>query len=362
MASIQCAIELYDGVSPALSTMAESMDGLIGKFESLEVAGGLVTSLVDAESMAQSAAALSSLMSELDSVRGVAGSVADSMTLAVEGLSVGLGSVANFAGVMAEGFSQASVQAAQMASAVQTIQISAQGIYDTMSVTFEANLFDGFNAAIAMVQISLQTLGEVGQLTADGLNSSFVLAGESIALTFNNMSTRITSVFSSLGSYIQSFASSLPSYFSGPLNSIASMFSTMAASARASLASISSAASSAASSVRSAASSISASVASVASLSLSGAMATLSVSSIGEEGMVGLQSVNMEDDRGVGISSYKLGDIVAGRQTENAGQTVINVEVNNENYISSEADVDAVLREFEDRLTEAVLSSAEGVY
>jgi len=45
-----------------------------------------------------------------------------------------------------------------------------------------------------------------------------------------------------------------------------------------------------------------------------------------------------------------------------AAAPVVTVAVHNENHIGSEVDVEAVLREVEVRLVEAVASSMEGVY
>lgn len=340
MASIQCAIELYDGVSPALENMAGNLDGLIGKFEAFDAAGGLMGALIDNESIAMATAELAGLTSGLE--------------LAASGITM-----------VSEGFLQAAIGAGEMQGAVDSVQVGVQAISDTMAEVFAPTSLEGFNGAVLTAEAGIVQFAESGQLAADGLSESFNLANEGITVSFNNMSVRVMSIFDSLGSYTRSFAASLPSYFSGPLSSIASMFSSLAASARSSLASIASAAGSAAASVRSAAASISSSVSSVSSLSVSGGVSAYSLPGGGEMSVIGAQSLGFSDeffDISAGGDSFDLGSISDSRADEVRGQTYINVEVNNENYISSEADVDAVLQEFEDRLTEAVLSSAEGVY
>lgn len=340
MASIQCAIELYDGVSPALESMAGSLDSFIGKFEAFDVAGGFMGSLIDSESIALA-------------------------TAEIAGLTAGLESAASGVNSVSEGFSQAAAGAGEMVSAVDTAQIGVQSISDTVALIFASSSVESFTGAVLAAEAGVAQFAESGQLAANGLSESFNLAGESIIVVFSNMSVRVMSIFESLGAYIRSFASSLPSYFSGPLASVSSMFSSLAASARSSLASIVSAASSAASSVRSAAASISSSVSGISSLSISGSASTYSVAGANETSSMGCLTAGLTDelfDISIGGEGLDLGNVSDLKADEARGQTVINVEVNNENYISSEADVDAVLQEFEDRLTEAVLSSAEGVY
>lgn len=340
MASIQCAIELYDGVSPVLENMAVSLDGLIGKFEAFDTAGGLMGSLIDNESIVQATAAVTGLTAGLES--------------AVAGITS-----------VSEGFSQAAVGAGEMLGAVDAAQIGVQTIADSMSLIFSSSYVESFIVAVMAAGAGVAQFAESGQLAADGLSESFKLAGESIIVIFSDVSARVMSVFDSLGAYIRSFASSLPSYFSSPLASIASMFSALAASARSSMASIAASAGSAASSVRSAAASISSSVSGISTLSISGTASTYSVAGANETSGMSYSAAGHTDELfniSTGSEGIDLANIYKLKADEARGQTVINVEVNNENYISSETDVDAVLREFEDRLTEAVLSSAEGVY
>ena len=339
MASIQCAIELYDGVSPVLDSMAASLDGLIGRFEVFDAAGGLMRSMADNQAI-------------------------DQTTAAVANLAAGVDTVSARVGMMSDGFALAAMGAEKISWALESAQAGVTAISQATPMLFSTMEVESFGAAVLAAQMRVLQFSEAGQLAVNGLSESFITASESIAVAFTNMSMQIMSVFNSLGSFIRSFASSLPGYFSGPLASISSMFSSMAASARSSLSSITAAAGSAASSVRSAAASISSSVSSISTLSVGGNISQYSLSGNGGFESLNFKMDEMEDilsDRGMGGYSLLGTETVPGGKTD-GGQTVINVQVSNENYISSEADVDAVLQEFEDRLTEVLLSSAEGVY
>lgn len=223
MASIQCAIELYDGVSPVLGTMAESLDGLIGKLEALNAGGEYLGAMFDAEGIIQASSAMSGLSAGLDMARAS---------------SLGL----------AQGLMQSEATINNMAGDMGTLTASLAAMGNLISSVFSAASFESFIQAMSVVQNSFVLLTAAGELSAAALNEAYSAASQSIADTFVSMSSQVRAVFDSLGSYINSFAASLPSYFSGPLASIASMFSALAASAKASLASIASAASSTAAS------------------------------------------------------------------------------------------------------------------
>jgi len=370
MASIECAIELYDGVSPVLEAMTGTLDGFISRLEGLE--SGLVPDFqIDSAGLMEAASALEALAGGLSQV-GAAVAVADNA------LSMGAGQA------------QALAMGLQLATAA-----------------FESLKIAGTASAAEMAVRFAWTTGQ-------------------IEVSFLTMQAQVTAVLFGLENTAASVANSLPGYFEGPLASITAQFQAMAASARNSLASIASTASAAMSSVRSAAASISASASqAVSAVSGMQAVTTLSAEAVALDTSVQevvvmaaetaepelatlTQSVTLlpqelqenmlagvtvvpqalqgaplyaaemlKEDLGTfaqermpvlagddwgepafeGEVSFNEGTPERGR-----GETVFHVQVSNENHIGSEMDMETFFRAFEDRLLEALQSSAEGVY
>jgi len=312
MASIECAIELYDGVSPVLEAMTGTLDEFISRFEGLE------------------------------------------------------------------------------AGLVPEIQMDVAGLLEAAA--------------------ALEALKTAGAVTAEELAVQFAGATGEIGMGFLSMQAQVTAVLIGLEDTAAGVANRLPGYFSGPLANIAAQFQAMAASARNSLASITAAASAAMSSAQSAAATITASASqAVSAVSDMQAVTTLSIEAARLEAPVQevvvttaetvepelatlTQSVTLLPQSLQGESLYAAplnGDLGTfmqermpalagddwgepafegafslneGAPERGSGDAVFHVQVSNENHIGSEMDMEAFFRAFEDRLMEALQSSAEGVY
>jgi len=267
MASIQCSIELHDGVSPVLQDMALALDQFAGRMVRFGEDMGAIAP--DVTGVSLFASALGELTAEAEGAFGVLGAVLE--------------------------------------AGKQIAEVFAQDMFQP--------LVD--SAAVATVQIE-------------------VLFGE--------MSGAINGVFQRIGRDTAALAVSLPRYFVGPLGEIAQMFATMAASARASMNSI--------------AGSARAALAAVTAVNHAARTAprTVSIQSGGDVvsimAMPGAQALHLPEPA-----------VFLGGAPEPAVlPTTVTVTVHNENHIASEVDAEAVLREMEVRLADAVASSMEGVY
>ena len=266
MASIQCAIELYDGVSPVLQEMALSLDNFSGQFTGF------------AEEM-------------------------DALTPDMEGFAL-------FGG------------------ALETLAAEAEGAYGVMRALLSAGeeLLDVFST-------------EIFTPLTDGA----AYAAVEITDRFDSMGAQVIETFDGVGSHALDVAGRLPGYFAGPLAQVAGMFHSMAASARAALNTITNSARAAINMVNQAS---------------NAAQAAPRLMSVGESGTVSLFGVPNRE-------ALTLPDPETHwTQTSApiASPMTVTVSVQNENHIARHVDVEAVLREMETRICDAVASSVEGVY
>jgi len=222
------------------------------------------------------------------------------------------------------------------------------------------------------------------------LTEGAVLAAFEVGARFDGLGREIMETFDGLGRHISAFSARLPGYFVGPLGQISGMFASMAASARASMNSISASARSALQAV-SAVSSASRAAPQTVQLGGASEAVTLSVPEVAAFA-VSEREVLMGSEGGtLGTASPTPPGVAAGfdgwdreiffdvpdRETLRLPEpevflqsgsridlppTAVSVTVHNENYIASEVDAEAVLREMEARLADAVASSMEGVY
>ena len=267
LASIQCAIELYDGVSPVLSEMALSLDNFSGQFTRFAEEMGALTP--DIEGLVLFGGALESLAVEAEGAYGVMSAL----------LSAG------------------------------------EGLLEVFSTEIFAPLTEG----------AMYATGEIADL-------------------FGTMGNSITEIWDGIGRHAAEVAGSIPSHFAGPLAQVTGMFQSMAANARAALNSITSSARAAmhmANQVSNAAQ------AAPRLMSAGGGSEVVSLLRIPNR-----ETLTLPDP-----------EVCWSPQEADAPQaTTVNVSVQNENHIARDVDVEAVLREMEERLCDAVASSIEGVY
>lgn len=266
MPSIQCAIELYDGVSPVLSEMALSLDTFSGQFTQF------------AEEMG-------------------------TFSPSIEGLAL-------FGG------------------ALESLAAEAEGAFGVMSALLSAGeeLLDVFSTDMFIP-----------------LTEGASLATMEVTDLFDNMGLQIRETFDSMGRHALDVAARLPGHFAGPLAQIAGMFHSMAASARAALASITSSAQSAMHAVNRAS-------------NVARAAPRITAASGGETvalfGVPSREALTLPDPESYWTQA----------STPIAAPMTVSVSVQNENHIARDVDVEAVLREMEERICDAVASSIEGVY
>ena len=308
MASIQCAIELYDGVSPVLQEMGLALEGFSGRM------------LQFGEEM-------------------------DAVSPDVEGI---VGFRDALGGLAEEGQRAHEVLANVLASS--------KGLSGVFSEELFAPLMAGAGAASA----EIEGIGLAAEETAAALLPIFSPVGLEIAAGFKEMAGDVRRTFDHLGGHAAAFAKGLPGHFSGPLAQISGMFASMAASARASMNTITG---SAASAVR-ALSSVSAAASTVQASSFSaGGGAGVSLMSFGDSqsaAMPQMDLMSLPDSRRLELPEPEV--YLSEGKAMAVSPAVVTLTVQNENHIASEVDAEALLQELEIRLAEAVASSAEGVY
>jgi len=173
--------------------------------------------------------------------------------------------------------------------------------------------------------------------------------GPDVAEMFRRMEVEIGGTFRRIERDAAGLAVRLPRYFDGPLAEIARMFAAMAGSARASLNSV-------AASARAALVAVAA--VNTASASVQPVAARGGVETVGLMAVSGPLEVSGRDALCLPEpSAYWGAGFGAG-----ALPVTVAVTVQNENHIASAVDAEAVLREMEVRLADAVASSVEGVY
>jgi len=213
------------------------------------------------------------------------------------------------------------------------------------------------------------------------LSEGAALAVGHVEALFDRMGGEIERTFHAIGQDAVVLGASLPGYFAGPLREIAGMFVAMAASARASMNSVAGSANAALQAV-SAVSGAAGGGSVSASLQQSGGSAVSVLAASEGEGL-GIVEPQMHllaasDFEGAYLSEPEMSlfampdrEVLSLPEPEvylsNAPSVMtpppaVAVTVYNENYIGSEVDVEAVLREMEVRLVDAVASSMEGVY
>jgi len=267
LASIACAIELYDGVSPVLSEMALSLDNFSGQF------------IHFAEEMSE-------------------------LTPDIEGLTL-------FGG------------------ALETLAAEAEGAYGVMSALLTAGegLLDVFSTEIFTP-----------------LTEGAAYATEEITDLFDTMGTSITDIFDGIGRHAADVAGGIPNHFAGPLAQVTGMFQSMAAGARAAMNSITNSARTA---INMANQASNAAQAAPRLMSASGGGETVSLFSLPSR-----EALTLPDPEVYWTP----------KEAATVEPITVSVNVQNENHIARDVDVEAVLREMEVRLSDAVASSIEGVY
>lgn len=186
MASIQCAIELYDGVTPVLLTMTEALESFSGRF--LDFADEVGEISPDLEGLEALRAAFSEMITDAG--------------LAYLALSGVLGVSETLAGIFSEGFTEP--------------------------------LLSGARLAI----LAIEEIVGIAEVSAEELGLVFVPAMGLVFRQFSELAADIGGQIRWLDGQIAMFAAGLPGYFAAPLAQISSQFATMASAARASLQSV----------------------------------------------------------------------------------------------------------------------------
>lgn len=225
---------------------------------------------------------------------------------------------------------------------------------------------DRFGSALG--GLAGQTEGAV--LALDGVLD----AGERITEAFGRMGDEVAQTFGQVERDAALTAARLPWYFAGPLGEIAGMFAGMAGSARASMSSVAlnaraaMAAVSAVNLVESAEVARSAVAKGPGLGSVGFASATVVEAPAIEMPTIALWSSPEAMAGAVGVPDREVLRLpepevyLSGASGVRMMAAPVTVTVQNENYIGSEVDAEAVLREMELRLADAVASSMEGVY
>jgi len=276
--------------------------------------------------------------------------------------------------IFGQAFSRLAGETEGAVAALSEILTVSQGISGAFSEDVFLPLVSGARMAVEGI---LKIEAAVAQCAAE-LPQVFAPAVVQVLGLFEGMSGQVQGIFAQLGRDAAVVANRLPGHFAGPLAQISGMFAAMAASARASMASI---AGSAASAVRAvnqvsaAASRVSVAPLAVSQVSpavsqvnvvplavdqVSLAAAQTSVVPLAASGGAGGLPLAVIAPMGLELPEP---EVYWSREIQSAEMPpAVTVTVYNENHISSEADVEAVLRTLEMRLSDAVASSVEGVY
>ena len=186
MASIQCAIELYDGVSPVLEKMSLNLEGFAAQFQYF------------GDQMQEFA----------PDMQGV------------------------------EAFGKALLRFSEDAGGAyqvlgQIVEISGQ-----MLDLFAEDIFASITSGASEATLAVGEMLPEAEFVAVSLQESFQIATEMIDAAFVRMQVEAQGQMNRIGVHASAVAASLPSFFAGPLAQISGMFSSMAASAQASLSAI----------------------------------------------------------------------------------------------------------------------------
>jgi len=212
--------------------------------------------------------------------------------------------------------------------ALESLAVEAEGAYGVMSALLSAGegLLDVFSTEIFAP-----------------LTEGAAYATQEITDLFGTMGNNITETFDGIGRHAAEVAGDLPSHFASPIAQVTGMFQSMAVNARAALNSITNSARAAMNMANQAA-------------SVTAAPRLMAAGGGGE--VVSLMSLPNRE-----VLTLPDPEVYWTPKEADAPQpTTIHVSVQNENHIARDVDVDAVLREMEERLCDAVASSIEGVY
>jgi len=183
-------------------------------------------------------------------------------------------------------------------------------------------------------------------------------ASQSVITAFDHMGEEIDSTFQGIGQTASDLGARLPQYFAGPLIEIAGMFAAMAQSAIASLNSIANSACVALHATQAAASA----AVTLQATQAVGAVAVSQSPVLLSNSSAGVSTTNFAMPNSTELSLPAPQVYLSSSSHTIAPPATVSVTVQNENYINSEVDAEAVLREMEHRLVDAVASSMEGVY
>ena len=186
MASIQCAIELHDGVTPVLREIAAGLEGFGGRLTRFGEEMGALTP--DTEGLAHFGGALNTLTHEAEGANSVMRALLDT--------SVGITRV------------------------------------------FSEDVFLPLTTGAAAAVTEIEGIVRAAKQSAEELTPVFTGTTAEVAARFDEMGAQISRTFDDLGRQAAETAGGLPGHFAGPLAQIAAMFHAMAASARAAMDSI----------------------------------------------------------------------------------------------------------------------------
>ena len=183
MASIQCAIELYDGVTPVLRDMAGELEGFSERFSYL---GSEMQEMMDDARR----------MNGLEDAFGGAIDPAQGIEGALEGV---------------------------------------YGLGEHLAGLFSAELFAPIAEGVREAILTMEEVMPSVDYVADGLRERFLYASEAVQERFFELQDGAYEVMQQIAGQANAVAARLPRYFAAPLAQISGMFASMASAATASL-------------------------------------------------------------------------------------------------------------------------------
>ena len=186
MASIQCAIELYDGVSPVLEKMSVNLEGFAAQFQYF---GAQMQEIApDMQGVEALGDALSRFSEDAGGAHQVLGQIVESSTQMLD--------------------------------------------------LFSADIFASITLGASEATLAIGEMLPQVELVATGLQESFQTATEMTYAAFVGMQLKVQGQMNHIGLHASAVAARLPGLFAAPLAQIGAMFSSMAAQAQASLSAI----------------------------------------------------------------------------------------------------------------------------
>ena len=253
MASIQCAIELYDGVSPVLEKMSVNLEGFAEQFHDFGA----------------------QMQEFAPDMQGV------------------------------EAFGKALLRFSEDAGGAYQVLGQIVEITGQMVDLFSEDIFASIKSGADEASLAIGEMLPQAELVAVDVEESFQNATEGIHTAFVGMQVEAVGQMNRISLQANAVAARLPGFFVGPLAQISGMFSSMAASAQASLNAITGASQRAVGAVQAAQRTVSSAAITPFSLSSGGAMGLPPIEAMGMGSGVEIQplgavTIHVQNDNYIG--------------------------------------------------------------